>query len=51
LYKCFCSSEDLLKEREEQTNKGIQSPQYSEKCASLSKEEVSSKEKECSEFS
>ena len=31
-YKCYCTSEELEKEREEQINSGIKSPQYSQKC-------------------
>lgn len=33
-YKCYCTSEELEKEREDQLSKGIKSPQYSKKCLS-----------------
>ncbi|MED2979367.1 glutamate--tRNA ligase [Bacillus swezeyi] len=37
-YKCYCTEEELEKEREEQTARG-EMPRYSGKCSSLTKEE------------
>ena len=44
-YLCFCSEEDLEKEREEMLNKGLM-PKYSRKCRNLSKEQIEEKLKE-----
>lgn len=44
-YKCYCTSEELEAEREEQRAKGMM-PQYSGKCAHLSDEERAEKEAE-----
>ncbi|ATG97739.1 glutamate--tRNA ligase [Mesoplasma lactucae] len=43
-YKCFCTTDELEKDREEQEAKGNPSPQYNLKCFKLSKEEVKAKE-------
>lgn len=42
-YKCYCTSEELEAEREAQRSEGIM-PQYSGKCAHLTKEERAEKE-------
>lgn len=44
-YKCYCSEEEIVKEREEQAARG-ETPQYSGKCRNLSKEEQEAFEKE-----
>lgn len=44
-YKCFCSPEELEREREEAIKEG-RPPRYSGKCANLSPEEVSKLEEE-----
>lgn len=44
-YKCYCTTEELEAEREEQRAQGIM-PQYSGKCAHLSAEERAEKEAE-----
>ena len=43
-YKCFCTTDELEQEREEQKAKGIAAPMYSGKCRHLSAEEVAEKE-------
>ncbi|WP_342560052.1 glutamate--tRNA ligase [Psychrobacillus sp. FSL W7-1457] len=43
-YKCFCSSEELEADREQQKEKGVAAPMYNGKCRHLSKEEVQEKE-------
>ncbi|MCH1626106.1 glutamate--tRNA ligase [Fredinandcohnia quinoae] len=44
-YKCYCSEEEIEKEREEQAARG-ETPHYSGKCRNLSKEEQEAFEKE-----
>lgn len=39
-YKCFCTPEELEREREEQRAAGIAAPQYSGKCRRLTPEQV-----------
>ncbi|PID28879.1 MAG: glutamate--tRNA ligase [Candidatus Cloacimonadota bacterium] len=39
-YKCFCSSEDLEKMREEQQKQKVPQPQYDRRCRKLSPEEI-----------
>ena len=43
-YKCFCSSEELEAEREEQKATGVAAPMYNGTCRHLSAEEVAEKE-------
>lgn len=38
-YKCYCTEEELAKEREAQEQSGIASPRYSRRCLNLSDEE------------
>src|SRR5690606_3505414 len=45
-YKCYCTEEELEKEREEQRARGIVSPRYSGKCRHLTKEDQEQLEKE-----
>lgn len=42
-YRCFCTSEELEKEREEQNARGIVATKYSRKCLSLTDEQVKEK--------
>jgi nondiscriminating glutamyl-tRNA synthetase len=42
-YRCFCTSEELEKEREEQSARGIVATKYSRKCLSLTDEQVKEK--------
>ena len=43
-YKCFCTSEELEADREQQKENGVAAPMYNGKCRHLSKEEVQEKE-------
>lgn len=45
-YKCFCTPEELEKEREAQRAAGIAAPQYSGKCRHLTKEQIAQLEAE-----
>ncbi|WP_123042152.1 glutamate--tRNA ligase [Cohnella candidum] len=45
-YRCYCTEEELEREREEQTARGEQMPRYSGKCRSLTAEERSRLEAE-----
>lgn len=45
IYKCFCSKEELEKEKQEQAAKG-KAPHYSGVCSNLSKEQIEQNEKE-----
>ncbi|WP_031542283.1 glutamate--tRNA ligase [Mesoplasma photuris] len=49
-YKCFCTSEDLEKDYEEQTAKGIVATKYNGKCSNLSDQEVDQLISEGKEF-
>jgi nondiscriminating glutamyl-tRNA synthetase len=44
-YRCYCTEEELEKEREEQTNRG-ETPKYSGKCRSLTPEQQQQLERE-----
>ncbi|WP_026389285.1 glutamate--tRNA ligase [[Acholeplasma] multilocale] len=50
-YKCFCTSEELEKDYEEQVARGIVATKYSGKCANLTVEQVESQIAEGKEFS
>ncbi|ADR24345.1 glutamate--tRNA ligase [Mycoplasma leachii PG50] len=39
-YRCFCTSEELEKDYEEQTSKGIIATKYSQKCLFLTQEQI-----------
>ncbi|MGL4522812.1 MAG: glutamate--tRNA ligase [Bacilli bacterium] len=43
-YQCFCSTEELEKDKEEQAKQGAAFPKYSGKCRHLTAEEVQEKE-------
>lgn len=43
-YKCFCTSEELEKEREAQNARGIVATKYAGTCAHLSKEQIAAKD-------
>jgi nondiscriminating glutamyl-tRNA synthetase len=50
-YRCFCTSEELEKEREEQNARGIVATKYSKKCLSLTEEEIQKKLSDNVEYS
>ncbi|WP_434337863.1 glutamate--tRNA ligase [Mycoplasma capricolum] len=39
-YRCFCTSEELEKDYEDQTSKGIIATKYSQKCLSLTQDQI-----------
>ncbi|ASZ09419.1 glutamate--tRNA ligase [Mesoplasma chauliocola] len=50
-YRCFCTTEELEKDYEEQVAKGIVATKYSGKCAKLSNQEINSNIEVGKEFS
>ncbi|WFQ92356.1 glutamate--tRNA ligase [Mycoplasma feriruminatoris] len=50
-YRCFCTSEELEQDYEAQTSKGIIATKYSQKCLSLSQEQIQKNLKDNKEFS
>lgn len=50
-YKCFCTSEELEKDYEQQTAQGIVATKYSQKCLNLSDEEIKKNLDDKKEFS
>lgn len=50
IYKCFCTEEELEKKREDALKKSL-TPRYDGKCRNLTKEEISSLEKQGLKFS
>ncbi|ADK69850.1 glutamate--tRNA ligase [Mycoplasma mycoides subsp. mycoides] len=50
-YRCFCSSEELEKDYEEQTSKEIIATKYSQKCLFLTQDQISQNLKDKKEYS